>query len=439
VWLGRDDLLGRAVALKRIGRLPGADRTDVARAEREARLSAQLQHPHVVAVFDVVADLDADEHWLVMEHVDGTSLGDLVRTRGALRPDEAGPLLWQAADALVAAHAAGITHRDVKPSNILVDRDGTVKLTDFGIARVTTDVALTQTGLMTGSPAYLAPEVASGARADEAADVWSLGATAYHLLAGRAPYDGGGNVLAVLHQIVEDDPPRLPDAGPLAPLLDATLVKDPARRWSMVQVRDFLPRPDREPVPLRVPAVAPVADDGHTRVLGTVPAPQAPPPDGPRRPSRGMLVGLAAAAALVLTAILYAVMAGGSGDGAASTRAPSAGASNASGPTRTGMEAFIRDYVRTVADDPDAAWSMLTPKFQRESGGLEHYRRFWDRATNGTVLSITADPARLSVSYQVHFDNWSNGPGPTVLDLAYEDGHYRIDGEHSRGFEPAGD
>lgn len=443
VWLGRDDVLGREVALKRIGRLPGADSADATRAEREARLSAQLQHPHVVAVFDVVTDPSTDEHWLVMEHVDGLSLSEMVRARGALPPDEAGPLLWQVADALVASHAAGIAHRDVKPSNVLVDREGRAKLADFGLARATTDVSLTQTGLMTGSPAYLAPEVAAGGRADQAADVWSLGATAYHLLTGRPPYQSDDHVLSVLFRIVNEDPPRLPDAGPLATLLEGTLVKDPARRWSMAQVRDFLPRPDGEPVRhLTPPATSsgPPPDDGHTRVLGAVPPPAPPVVPGARRrlPSRGTLAGLAAAAALLLGAVLYAVLAGGSdGHPPAATSQSSSHPTPAAGPTRQGMEAFIRDYVRTVADDPDAAWRMLTPKFQRESGGLEHYREFWEPATNGKVVSITADPTRLSVSYQVHFDDWHNGPGPTVLDLTYRDGHYLIDGEHSRGFEPA--
>ncbi|MET0837788.1 MAG: serine/threonine-protein kinase, partial [Marmoricola sp.] len=162
VWLGKDEVLGRQVALKQIGLFPGADGTDLARAEREARLSAQLNHPHVVAVFDVVVDPDTDARWLVMEYVDGTTLAQVVRDKGRLSPDDAAPLLWQAADALDAAHSAGIVHRDVKPSNILVDRHGRVKLTDFGIARIASDPALTQTGMVTGSPAYLAPEIAMG-------------------------------------------------------------------------------------------------------------------------------------------------------------------------------------------------------------------------------------------------------------------------------------
>jgi hypothetical protein len=91
-----------------------------------------------------------------------------------------------------------------------------------------------------------------------------------------------------------------------------------------------------------------------------------------------------------------------------------------------------------VSTDPSKSWFMLTPKFQQESGGFDKYQRFWDPATNGKVLSISADPKDLSVSYQVHFDNFHNGPGPTVLDLKYEDGKYLIDGEHTQGFEPAG-
>ena len=165
---------------------------------------------------------------------DGVRRGHDPRRAGAratapLTPDEAAPLLRQAADALAAAHDAGIVHRDVKPSNILVDPDGQVKLTDFGIARAEADASLTQTGLVTGSPAYLAPEVASGApRRPRPADVWSLGATLFHALAGQPPYD------------VERQPDRraLPDrprgaaaagdAGWLAPVLEATMTQEPA-------------------------------------------------------------------------------------------------------------------------------------------------------------------------------------------------------------------
>jgi serine/threonine protein kinase len=443
VWVGRDEVLGRQVALKRIGVLPGADRTDVARAEREARLSARLNHPHVVAVFDVVSDPDTGDHWLVMEYVDGPNLGQLVAEKGPLSPDEAAPLLWQVSDALVAAHAAGISHRDVKPSNVLIDHHGQAKLTDFGIARIATDASLTQTGMMTGSPAYLAPEVASGQRGDAASDVWSLGATTFHVLAGRPPYEIGDHVLGALYRIVHEEPPRLDDAGWMAPLLEGTMVRDPARRWSMDQVRDFLARTDRSVLPTpTVPLDVPdVVDDGSTRVLATVaPTPvratEPPSYDGARRrPTPAALVGLAVAAVLVLALVLLvALTRDGSGKEAAG---PTSSPSAVKTPTARGIESFIRDYVATVSADPDAAWAMLTPKFQRESGGLERYRRFWAPATNGKVLSVAADPAALTVSYHVHFDDFDNGPGPTVLDLKFEKGHYLIDGERTKGFEPA--
>lgn len=441
VWLGRDAVLGRHVALKRIGLLPGADTTDVERAEREARLSAQLSHPHIVSVFDVVTD-EAGDHWLVMEYVDGVTLGQLVQEKGPLAPDEAAPLLWQVADALAAAHAAGIVHRDVKPSNILIDHLGMAKLNDFGIARIATDAALTQTGLMTGSPAYLAPEVASGARGNGASDVWSLGATAFHVLAGRPPYEIGDNVLGALYRIVHEPPPRLPEAGWLAPLLEATMVRDPAQRWSMSQVRDFLGRSDSSVLPLpTVPlAVAEPGYDGSTRVLtATTPAavPAAPPAVArtPWRPSVGLLAALGGAVLVALVVLFAALSQDDPGGGA---NPPASTPSASSTPTAAGIESFIRDYVATVADDPDTAWTMLTPKFQRESGGLERYREFWDSATDGEVLSITANPDNLSVSYQVRFGNFDNGPGPTVLDLTFEDGRYLIDGERTEGFDPVG-
>jgi serine/threonine protein kinase len=426
VWLGRDEVLGRQVALKQIGLLPGADRADLARAEREARLSAQLNHPHVVAVFDAVVDADTDTHWLVMEYVDGTTLAQAVRNGGPLSPENAAPLLEQAADALVAAHAAGIVHRDVKPSNILVDRNWHAKLTDFGIAHIEADASLTQTGLLTGSPAYLAPEVVTGGRGNQAADVWSLGATLFYALSGRPPYDIGDNVMGTLYRIVNEDPPRLADAGRLAPLLEATLVKDPAQRWSMQQVRDFLASP---PSDTR-------ADESTTQVIAPVPAPRR------RAPTKALLAGAAIVVVLVLAGVLYAVLSGGEPSKKDTANPPAATPSKtrkaAAGPTAAGMKSFINDYVSAVSTDPVTSWKMLTPKFQQESGGFEKYRSFWDPATNGRVLSISTNPENLSVSYQVHFDNFKNGPGPTVLDLEYEDGRYLIDGERTQGFTPAG-
>ena len=462
VWLAEDEVLGRHVALKRIGLLPGGSEPDLERAEREARLAAQLSHPHVVAVFNLLVDPETQVHWLVMEHVDGTNLSRLVRDEGPLAPDEAAPMLAQVADALVAAHDVGIVHRDVKPSNILVDRRRRAMLSDFGIARTQADPALTQTGLLTGSPAYLAPEVAAGERGDESADVWSLGATVFHVLAGRPPYEAGDNVLGTLVRIVNDEPPRLPDAGWMAPLLAGTMVKDRARRWTMEQVRDFLTDPEHRA------ATGAAADPDRTQVMAPVAAAAAPAPvaqtasvAGPQEKGTGSrrtpfvlaVLGLGLATVLAVALVVVLAVGGPEADDVAADLPSSAGSDSApsgsaesedessrepAGPTERGMERFARAYVDAVASDPARSWQMLTPKFQRESGGFETYQDFWSGVGEPEVLDVRADPDALVVSYRVRFENFGTGERPTVLELVLDDGSYRIDGELTEGFEPAG-
>jgi serine/threonine protein kinase len=257
VWLAVDEVLGREVAMKRVGLFPGMRSPDLLRAEREAKLAASLNHPHVVSVFDFVTE--GDEQWLVMEYVAGTNLSALAEQQHGLPPGEAAAVLGQVAEALAAAHAAGIVHRDVKPSNILVTADGTAKLADFGIARARADSTLTASGMVAGSPAYLAPEVASGNTATEASDVWSLGATLYHTLTGRPPYDVSGNVLAAMYRIVHEDPPRLTDAGWPADLLETTMVVDPQQRWPMSRVREYLATGSTDAAQPGVPEAVPTA------------------------------------------------------------------------------------------------------------------------------------------------------------------------------------
>src|SRR4051794_3043960 len=251
VWRGRDEVLRRTVALKKIGVAPGGITPDALRAEREAKLAAKLNHANVVAVFDLVQEsVDGqNRQWLVMEYVEGTDLAELIRQRGPLGPDEAAPILAQTASALAAAHGAGIVHRDVKPSNILVAPDGQVKLSDFGIARTSSDPSLTQTGLVTGSPAYLSPEVASGQQATPASDAWSWGATLFHALEGRPPYQVGDNLLGALYRIVHEEPPQSEAAGWLAPVLTATMTRDPARRWGIAEAQAFLEAGPQATVP----------------------------------------------------------------------------------------------------------------------------------------------------------------------------------------------
>ncbi|MET1037770.1 MAG: protein kinase [Aeromicrobium sp.] len=237
VWRGRDTLLNRDVAIKQIGMI-GAGEADLGRAEREAHLAARVTHRNVVAVYDFV---EGDGHqWLVMEYVEGTTLAGLIAEQGALDPERLALLVQQVAGALAAAHAHGIVHRDVKPSNILLNRLGIAKLSDFGIARAQADAALTQTGLVTGSPAYLSPEVATGRTATIASDVWSLGATVFHAATGRPPYEVGDNLLGAMYRIVHDQPPTLHVEGPLAPLVAAMMQHDPAARPTMLEIEEAL-------------------------------------------------------------------------------------------------------------------------------------------------------------------------------------------------------
>jgi serine/threonine protein kinase len=445
VWLGGDWVLGRVVAVMRVGLLPGAVSPDLQRAEREARLAARLNHPHVVAVFDLVDD--GDETWLVMEYVEGVTLSAFVQRDGALTPDEAAPLVRQAADALAAAHAAGIVHRDVKPSNMLVTRDGEVKLTDFGIARAAADSSLTRTGLVTGSPAYLAPEVASGASATEASDVWSLGATLYHLLAGHPPYDVTANLMGALYKIVHEDPPRLPDADWLAPVLERTMTRAPADRWRMVEVRDFLDR--RSGVPLNPDPVIETDPDG-TRILRPTPSePVAAPPvaldEAPSRPagrdrsgSRGPWVVAAAvvlAGAVIAGALLLGTRDGPEQSATSSGPGHSSATDASSAPSRdaqaAAMRTFISHYLSTVTSDQHSSWAMLTTGFQKESGGFGKYQQFWRGFSSATPRSINPDPATLSVSYDVDYvrTDGTTTTDDVTLQLVRDGTSFLINGE----------
>jgi serine/threonine protein kinase len=246
VWLARDELLGRQVAVKQVITPGGADPQQVdeqrQRALREGRIAARLSHPHAISVYDVA--LENDQPWLVMEYLPSRSLAEVLRDDGELRTDVVAQIGAQVADALAATHAAGIVHRDVKPANILIgqgDRiDGLVKITDFGISHASGDVTLTQTGQITGTPAFLAPEVAQGREMTEASDVFSLGATLYTCLEGQPPFGMEDNALAMLHRVAGGNirpPVRAASlAGPLLRMLAA----DPADRPTMTEVRDEL-------------------------------------------------------------------------------------------------------------------------------------------------------------------------------------------------------
>ena len=232
VWRARDQVLARDVAVKEVrlpDRMPARDREILrGRTLREARVSAKLSHPCVVTVHDVI---EADgTPWIVMELVAARSLERVLAEDGPLPPRrvaEAGTMLL---GALASAHAAGIVHRDVKPGNVLLTGDGRAVLTDFGIAAVDGDPALTQTGMVVGTPGFCAPERIRGAPASPASDLWSLGATLHAAVEGRGPFDGNGSPMAVLASIVHSDPPPARSAGPLGAVIAALMSRDPAQR-----------------------------------------------------------------------------------------------------------------------------------------------------------------------------------------------------------------
>jgi hypothetical protein len=301
VWRAHDERLDRPVAVKELLLDTSADeeRTAeaVARAMREGRIAGRLAHPNAVAVHEVV------EHegrpCLVMEYLEAQSLGAMIAARGPLPPDEVAAIGVQVADALAEAHAAGIVHRDVKPDNVLITADGTAKITDFGVSRAADDATVTATGFVAGTPAFLAPEVATGQDGDSRSDVFSLGSTLYHALEGVPPFGMDDNAIAMLHKVAAGDvrPPQR--SGELAGLVMWLLRVDPAERPTMRGVYHALtaaahgqPLPEYHPRP-------------STLVLPAA-----------RRVSRRTVVAGLAAAGLMAGGVVVGVLISGSPPGA---------------------------------------------------------------------------------------------------------------------------
>lgn len=230
VWRGTDEVLGRTVAVKSL--LPALlDDPDFAERFRgEARTMATINHPGVVDIYDFGSDQQIA--FLVMEHVEGEALLATLNRVGRLTSARTMALVAQAADALHAAHLEGIVHRDVKPGNLLVRPNGTLVLTDFGIARSDLVAQLTAAGSVLGTASYISPEQATGAVATPASDVYALGVVAYQCLSGRRPFSGD-NPLEIALQHVRDTPRALPaDIPPqVRAVVERAMAKDPADRW----------------------------------------------------------------------------------------------------------------------------------------------------------------------------------------------------------------
>jgi serine/threonine-protein kinase len=230
VWRATDEVLGRTVAVKVV--LPSllGEPDFVRRFLAEARAMASVNHPGVVAIHDYRSD--ATGAFLVMEYVEGEALSHTLGRLGRLAPAATMELIAQAADALQAAHDRGIVHRDVKPANLLIRTDGTLVLTDFGIARARSDAPLTTAGAILGTPSYLAPEQVLGHPATTRSDVYSLGVVAYECLAGHRPFQGE-NPYAIAVQRVHEPPRTMPGnvPRPVLAVVERALAVDPSQRW----------------------------------------------------------------------------------------------------------------------------------------------------------------------------------------------------------------
>ncbi|WP_256475963.1 serine/threonine-protein kinase [Amycolatopsis sp. WQ 127309] len=241
VWSAYDEFLHRQVAVKEMKVPPGIPSSQAdelrERTLREARAIAVLSHPNVIILHDVARE--NDQPFVVMELLPSRSLAHILRDHGPLTFEQAAAMGIAVASALEAAHAAGITHRDVKPGNVLVASDGRIKLTDFGIARNVSEATMTRTGIMLGSPAYIAPEVASGGAVTPAADLWGLGATLFAAVEGAPPYDADGDPLETVGKVVNGKVPK-PKAGPLADVISALMKKEPNKRITLRDVRHRL-------------------------------------------------------------------------------------------------------------------------------------------------------------------------------------------------------
>ena len=273
VWLAEDTTIGRHVAIKEL-HLP--DGTPVAermvfeeRVLREARTAGRLNDPAVVTVHDVLQESGAT--YIVMELIQAPTLADVVRDRGPLKQDAVARLAEQLLSALEAAHRAGVVHRDVKPSNIMLAANGRAKLTDFGIAQAVDDPRLTTSGLLIGSPAYLAPEQLRGDAASAASDLWALGAVLFYAVEGYSPFERA-NTAATMHAILNEVPFLTRGSGALASIITGLLNTHPQARLTAGQVRGLLGHVQQGPP--TGPHTGPTAmySGGHPTIAAPPPA-----------------------------------------------------------------------------------------------------------------------------------------------------------------------
>jgi beta-lactam-binding protein with PASTA domain/predicted Ser/Thr protein kinase len=286
VFLGTDTVLGRTVAIKMLAPQFADDEGFVQRFRREAQAAASFSHPNIVSVFDTGSDDGV--HYIVMEYVEGKTLAEYLAGGGRIMPDRAIDIAMAACNALEAAHAQGVIHRDIKPGNIMLNERGEVKVTDFGIARVTTTgETVAQTAAILGTASYLSPEQAQGLPVDGRSDIYSLGCVLFEMVTGRPPFMGDSPVAVASKQVLEQPipPSRLnPDVtADLDAVILRALAKNPANRYqSAEEMRADLDRAKRG---MPVDAT-PLLAAGTTAVIDRPPAEATqalPPPEEPGR------------------------------------------------------------------------------------------------------------------------------------------------------------
>ncbi|MEV0986802.1 serine/threonine-protein kinase [Streptomyces sp. NPDC049949] len=390
VWRAHDELLHRTVAVKELTAglyVAQADREVLhARTQKEARAAARIQHPAVVVVHDVLEH--DDRPWIVMEYIDGPSLADAAKAAGRIEPPEAARIGLHVLGALRAAHAVGVLHRDVKPGNVLLAKDGRVLLTDFGIAAIEGDSSITRTGEIVGSIDYLAPERVTGGTPGTASDLWSLGATLYTAVEARSPFRRTSPISS-LQAVVNDEPPALRQAGALGPVITALLRKDPEGRPSAQETERMLieamegrqPKAAQAYVPTRAvtpeeldaaeeaepeaapaPAPAPAPDSARTAALPEQPGP-APAAPGGGRVKRAAAIALVAA--LVGGGAVFGVLKF-TGD----TEAGNGGSDkNASAPDQQGGEEAAPPEGYTQVTDPTGFTLFVPAGWKRQMDG----------------------------------------------------------------------
>jgi hypothetical protein len=318
VWQGKDSLLQRRVAIKEVEFPAGLSdeerRVAEARVMREARAAARLNHPNVVTVFDVVED--DGKTFIIMELIDAPSLAEVVEADGPMSPRDAARMGLEVLDALDAAHSHGIVHRDVKPANVIMGSQG-VKLSDFGIASVKGDPKITSSGMILGSPSFMAPEQASRGISGPESDLWGLGTTLYFALEGKPPFDKGQPIPTLTAVVSEDAPPMRTDGG-FEELVMGLLAKEPEDRPAIAEARAALAEIADAGSTSRVttrpvvgPVTAPIGEERPESQPDPTQVPATHPEPGPREPYReprkgfgGWLIALGVAVVIALLAAL---------------------------------------------------------------------------------------------------------------------------------------